>query len=268
VVAALVRIVIPPGMTLEYVDLAAARERRGTRIVTASVVASPWSEAAKGLFVVAGLPAVVVPRGAVSPEVTAWLGGIDNVPVVLHDDDPPRTSWAPIVGLVARLAPGVLVPADVGERAQLMGLIDLVAGEGGLGWTSRLAMIHASFASQGERGFAVPVAKYLARRYGFSRELTEQDLIARVRAQLDILGAQLRGPYFGGDRPSALDVYAATFLTPLTIIDDAVCPQMIEPLRRAFASARDLLADHVPPALWAHRAMMFERHLPLPIRLA
>ena len=35
-----------------------------------------------------------------------------------------------------------------------------------------------------------------------------------------------------------------------------------------FAAARELLATEVPGELWAHRARMFERHLPLPIRLA
>ncbi len=255
-------------MTLEYVDLATARDRKGTRIVTASAVASPWSEAAKGLFVVAGLPAVVVPRGPLSPEVTDWLGGLDNVPVVLHESEPARTNWAAIVGLVARLAPGTLVPTDPAERARQMGFLDLVAGEGGLGWTSRLAMIHASFASDGERGFGLPVAKYLAKRYGFSRQLTEAGLVETVKGQLAALRAELTDSYFGGSRPSALDVYVATFLTPLTVLDDSVCPQMIEPLRHAFAAARELFAAHVPDALWALRTRMFEQHLPLPIRLA
>jgi glutathione S-transferase len=255
-------------MSLEYVDLATARDRRGTRIVTAGAVASPWSEAAKGMFALAQLPAVVLARGPLTPEFSAWLPGIDNVPVVLHDDEPPRTNWGQIVGLVARLAPGTLVPLDPSERAKMMGLIDLVAGEGGLGWTSRLAMIQTSFASQGERGFALPIAKYLAKRYGFSRELSASDLVDSVRARFGLLSAELRGAYFGGDRVSALDIYVATFLTPLTVIDDTVCPQMIEPLRRAFAAARELLAGEVPQALWTHRAMMFDKHLPLPIRLA
>ena len=255
-------------MTLEYVDLQTARGLHGTRLVTASSVASPWSEAAKGLFTIAQLPAAVVPRGPLSPEVTAWLGGIDNLPVVLHEDEPPRTNWAAIVGLVARLAPNALVPSDPADRARIMGMIDLIAGEGGIGWTSRLAMIHASFASQGERGFALPIAKFLAKRYGFSRDLSADDLVSRVRTQLGVLRGVLRGPYFDGDRVGALDVYAATFLTPLTVIDDRVCPQMIEPLRRAFAAARELLSGEVPDELWAHRTLMFERHLALPIRLA
>jgi glutathione S-transferase len=255
-------------MHIEYVDFAAARELRGTRIVTSAVVASPWSEAVKGMFAVARLPAAIVAKAPGATDVAAWLGGIDNVPAVLHDDEPPRTNWAAIVGLVARLTPGTLVPDDPAARAHAMGLVELVAGEGGLGWTSRLAMIHTSFATQGERGFALPIAKYLARRYGFTRELTAEQIIARVRAQLATLRGELRGPYFGGDAVTALDIYTATFLTPLTVIDDRVCPQMIEPVRKAFSAARELLAVEVPDELWTHRAMVFERHLALPIRLA
>ena len=47
---------------LEYVDFATARAARGTRIVTSALVVSPWSEAVKGMFRVAQLPALVVAR--------------------------------------------------------------------------------------------------------------------------------------------------------------------------------------------------------------
>ncbi len=255
-------------MTLEYVSLETLRERRGTRIVTPATVASPWSEATKGLFAIAQLPAAVFARMPGTTEVTAALGGIDNVPVVLHDDEPPRTNWAGIVGLCARLAPDALIPSDPAARAKMMGLIELIAGEGGLGWTSRLAMIHASFDSQGERGFLLPIAKYLAKRYGFSRDLNATTLRDRVRSQFSVLRAELHGPYFAGERVSALDVYATCFLIPLATVDDSVCPQMAAPVRKAFAAARDLFAEDVPAELWAHRALMIERHLPLPIKLA
>src|SRR5689334_13116433 len=127
--------------TLEYVDLATARDARGTRIVTSALVPSPWSEAAKGLFVLAGLPALVVARPREAAEYTAWTGA-DNVPAVRHDDEPVRTSWAAISALASRLAgPGVLLPADPTARADAMGILELIAGEDGLGWCARLAMI-------------------------------------------------------------------------------------------------------------------------------
>jgi glutathione S-transferase len=247
----------------EYVDVAAARAAKGTRIVTSALVASPWSEAAKGLFTVAKLPAVVVGRPRDPTEITAWTG-VDNVPVVLHEDEPARTSWAAIVGLVARLAPDTVVPAEPRARAELMGLLELVAGEDGLGWNGRLAMIRASFESQGDRGFPLPVAQYLAKRYGY---VEGKDLRARVGEILAVLRERLGDREYFGDRVTALDIYTATFLTPLSVIDDAACPQMAAPLRRAFASARELCGDLVPDALWAHRTRMFERHLAWPIRL-
>lgn len=220
------------------------------------------------MFVVANLPALVVGRPRDAADITQWTG-VDNVPVVLHDDEPARTNWAAIVGLASRLAgPDVLVPSDPEQRSALMGLVELVAGEQGLGWNARLSMIHASFESEGKRGFSLPVAGYLAKRYGHTRSLDTDALRGRVANQLRILDEKLTGSYFAGTRPGALDVYAATFLTPLTVIDDAVCPQMAPPIRTAFAAAKDLLGDLVPARLWAHRTMMFERHLALPIRLA
>ena len=250
---------------LEYVDLATARSAKGTRIVTSALVASPWSEAVKGMFRVAPLPAFVVARGREANDITAWTG-VDNVPVVLHDAEPPRTNWAAIVGLVARLAPDTLVPADPRLRAEQLGWLELVAGEEGIGWNARLAMIRASQESNGERGFPLAVAVYLAQRYGF---VAGVDIRSRVAEQLALLRERLRGrPYFGGERVSALDIYVATFLTPLSVVDEAACPMMSGSLRRAFASARELLADLVPEELWTHRTTMFERHLAWPIRLS
>ena len=251
-------------MALQYIDVAAARAARGTRIVTSALVPSPWSEAAKGLFVLAGLPALVVARGRDTKDIVAWTG-VDNVPVVLHEDEPMRTCWAAIVGLVARLAPGSVVPIDPIARAELLGWLELVAGEGGLGWNARLAMIDTSL-TEGH-GFPVAVAEWLGKRYGYTTEVGA-GLRDRVGAQLAALAGRLRGDYFGAAAPNALDCYVACFLTPLSVIDDATCPQMSAPLRVAFGCARERLADLVPPELFALRTRMFDRHLALPIQLA
>ncbi len=253
-------------MSLQYVDLEAARTARGTRIVTSAMVPSPWSEAIKGLFELAKLPALVVARPRNSADFTTWTQA-DNVPVVLHDDEPNRTCWSAIVGLAARLAPGVLVSLDPAERATQLGLLELVAGEEGLGWNARLAMVHASFESDGARGFPLPIATYLAKRYGHTPAISTALLRERVGAQLAILRDHLRGDYFAA-QPMALDVYSATFLTPFSVIDDAVCPQMTPSLRATFGAAHELFKDLVPASLVAHRARMFERHLTSPIRLS
>ncbi|HEX4452123.1 MAG TPA: glutathione S-transferase family protein [Kofleriaceae bacterium] len=258
---------------LEYVDLAAAKEATGTRIVVAGAVPSPWSQATKGMFRIAKLPAVVVRKMPGDREPAAWTG-VDNVPVVLHGKEPARTSAVAIVALVARLAPDAgLVPHDPGERADVMGLVELFAGEDGLGWNGRLAMIHAGIVSDGARGFGQPVAGYLAKRYGYdpaerSDVAARNHVRARVAAQLAHLEARLAGrDYFGGERPNAVDIYAATFLTPLFALGEADCPRILPMVRQGFAAAAEEFGALVPAALAALRARMFERHLAWPIEL-
>jgi hypothetical protein len=251
-------------MSLEYVDLETAKAARGTRLVVNSLVPSPWSEAMKGLFAIAKLPALAVRRGMDGTAIDAWTG-IDNAPAVLHDREPIRSNWAAIVGFVDRKAAGIL-PTDLGVRAAAMGTLDLIAGEAGIGWNARLSMIHASLATEGA-GFPPPIAKYLAKRYGYSPE-TVESTHARMLAQLGFLAAKLTGDYFGGVAPDAIDVYCATFLTPIAApISDTECPNILPPLRAAFAQAHAAFGTHVPPSLLAHRERMFARHLTRPIVL-
>jgi len=203
------------------------------------------------------------PRDA---QLLEWTG-IDSVPVVLHGKEPVRTCWAQIVGLAARLAPGAVLPADPVARADAMGLLELIAGEEGLGWNGRLAMIHASVTSNGARGFAPQVAAFLGKRYGYSTAIAE-GLRARVMAQLATLAARLGSrSYFGGEHPNAVDIYLATFLTPLVALTEADCPKLLPPLRAAFATAAEAFGALVAPELLAVRARMFEHHLPFPIEL-
>jgi glutathione S-transferase len=257
---------------LEFVDVATARAAPGVRIVVSGLVPSPWSEATKGLFRLAGVPVLAVRRMRDATEITAWTG-VDNVPVVFHNAEPARSNWAAITALAARLAgPGALLPDDVGARADAMGVLHEIAGEDGIGWNSRLAMIDASVTSEGKRGFPAPIGQYLARRYGYSPEAFAHSR-ARIEGQLQLvrdrlLAQRARGhAYLGGARPSALDIYIAAFLTPLspTLKDD--CPQLEPVLLQAFRTAHDELGALVPAELTDHRKMVYQRHLTWPIAL-
>ncbi|HET7504930.1 MAG TPA: hypothetical protein VFK02_28095 [Kofleriaceae bacterium] len=257
---------------IDFVDVATARSASGVRIVVSGLVPSPWSEAAKGLFRIANVPVLAVRRGRDAAEINAWTG-IDNVPVVLHAGEPARTSWAAITTLAARLAgPDVVIPEGLDARVEAMGLLHEIAGEDGLGWISRLAMIDASITSEGKRGFPLPVGQYLARRYGYTPDAFALGR-ARIERQLEalrdrLLAHEARGhTYLGGSRVSALDVYLATFLTPLSDITPDDCPQLEPLLRQAFSCAREAFGALVPAELWAHRRLMFERHLAWPIAL-
>ncbi|WP_437808714.1 hypothetical protein [Sorangium sp. So ce1078] len=181
---------------IEFVDVATARAARGVRMVASGMVPSPWSEAAKGLFRLQGVPVRVVRFSRDDAELAAWMRA-DNVPVVFHDDEPPRAHWAAITTLAARLGPpGALLPDDVGHRVRTVGLLHEIAGEEGLGWNARLLMIHGSMTSGGKRGFPLPVAHYLAARYGYSPAIDLDRVRARIATTLSALAARLDG---GGD---------------------------------------------------------------------
>lgn len=257
---------------IEYVDLATARSARGVRIVVSGFVPSPWSEAAKGLFRIAKVPVLAVRRTRDAADVTAWTG-VDNVPVVVHEAEPPRTHWAAITALAARLAgPGVLIPEEVTARADAMGALEQIAGEDGVGWNARLAMIHASLTSDGARGFPLPIGSYLAKRYGYTPEAAALSR-GRIERQLQSLRERLLTQralghaFLGGARVSAIDVYVATFLTPLSAIPEKDCPGLAPALRHAFGAAHEELGHLVPAELSAHREMLFQSHLAWPIEL-
>src|SRR5439155_15050264 len=123
---------------IDFVDVATARSAPGVRIVVSSLVPSPWSEATKGLFRIADVPVLAVRRGRDAAEITAWTG-VDNVPVVFHAAEPPRTNWAAITMLAAQLAgPDAVIPEEIGARVEAMGLLHEIAGEHGIGWNARL----------------------------------------------------------------------------------------------------------------------------------
>jgi glutathione S-transferase len=258
--------------TLEFVDVGTARAAEGVRMVVSGLVPSPWSEAAKGVFAIAGIPVLAVRRMRDGAEITAWTG-VDNVPVVLHGDEPARTHWAAITTLAARLgAADAVIPTDVAARAEAMGLLHEIAGEDGVGWNARLAMIDVTLATDGARGFPLAVGQRLAKRYGYTPAAARSSG-ARIQQQLGHLSGRLAAQqalghaYLGGPRVSALDVYLATFLTPLSDIPPEECPGLAPVLRQAFGCAHEALGELVPAELRSHRRMIFERHLTWPIAL-
>ncbi len=245
-----------------FVDLETARSAPGLRLVLSGIVPSPWSEAAKGLFQAKRIPYRVVRFRSDDAALAAWTG-THNAPVVFYDDEPPRSGWREIAELAERL---------VGERSLAPADPDLlrdIAGEDGLGWCSRLVMIHAGVESGGARGFPLPVAHYLAAKYGYSPERIPmaRARIADVLGGLDGMLASGGREYLLGDHPSALDVYAATFLTPLVGVTERECPAMRPALRPAFQALGEEAGSGVTEALRSHRMRVLERHLEWPIVL-
>jgi glutathione S-transferase len=258
--------------TLTFVDVETARAASGPRLVVAGSLPSPWSEAAKGIFHVKALPIQVVGYPRIDDAFRTWTGAL-NVPVLLADEEPPRTGWAEILGFAERWGGEVrLIPAEPEARIRHQGLAHELCGEGGFGWCSRLVMTDGGLTSAGTRSFPLPVAQYLARKYGYAPERIPWAL-ARMRDILALFDTELARSraaghhYLLGPRLTALDIYLATFLTSTLPLADADCPQLLPRVRPAFAYLGEQIGADIPPALVAHREHVFEKYLPRPIVL-
>jgi glutathione S-transferase len=256
-------------MTFAYVSVEEAIERRGVRMVVVGNVPSPWGEAAKGILHVKGIEWAAVRLAYDSEALQQWAGQRSG-PVLIYDDERPRSGWVEILLLAERLAPAPpLIPAKAGERALAFGLAHEICGEGGLGWSRRLQLIHAGLNNSG--GFPERVSKYLAKKYGYT-PAAGAAAGARVAELLAMLAARLKAQqhagsrYCIGDSLTAVDVYSATFTAMLGPLPPEVC-KMDANTRAAF-SARDADIDAaLDPVLFAHRDMMYGQHLELPLSL-
>lgn len=256
-------------MSYEYISVEEAIEHPGLRMVVIGKIPSGWSEAAKGILHVKRIPWAAVRLVYDNEALKNWAGDRSG-PIAIYEKERPRSHWSEILMLAERLAPTPsLLPADPADRALMFGLAHEICGEGGLGWTRRLQMIHAGLNNAG--GFAPQVAKYLARKYGYTPEAGAA-AGERVAAVLTMLAARLKAqqatgsPYYIGNALTAVDIYSATFLALLRPLPEEQCA--MDPATRAAFETRDPVTDAaLDPVLLAHREMMYAKHLELPLRL-
>jgi glutathione S-transferase len=246
-----------------------AIKRSGLRMVVVGDVPSPWGEAAKGILHIKGIEWVAVRLTYDSELLKEWAGQRD-APVVIHENERPRSSWAEILLLAERLAPSPsLLPPDPADRALVFGLAHEICGEGGLGWSRRLQLVHTGLCNAG--GFPQRVAKYLGKKYGYSPEVGAA-AGPRVADLLSMLIARLRvqrhagSRYYVGNSLTAVDVYSATFAAMFDPLPPEQC-RMDASTRAAF-SARDSHTDAaLSPILFEHRDMMYREYLEQPLSL-
>ncbi|GAC1455032.1 MAG: hypothetical protein PVSMB6_11660 [Steroidobacteraceae bacterium] len=255
-------------MPVQYLGVAEAIKRGGLRMVVVGDVPSPWGEAAKGLLHIKGIEWAAVRLVYDSAPLAEWAGQRSG-PIAIYESERPRSGWAEILLLAERLAPvPSLLPADPTERALAFGLAHEICGEGGLGWSRRLQLVHTGL--QGAGGFPARVAKYLGRKYGYSPEAGTA-AGPRVTQLLGMLGARLKtqgaagSRYYVGSALSAVDVYSATFAAMFSPLPPAHC-QMESSMRAAFESREAQIEAGLEPIL-EHRDMMYREYLELPLSL-
>jgi len=256
-------------MPFEYASVEDAIERSGLRMVVVGGVPSLWGEAAKGILHIKRIAWTAVRLSYDSEPLKQWAGQRSG-PVAIYHDERPRSGWAEILLLAERLAPKpALLPADAAERALMFGLAHEICGEGGLGWTRRLQMVHAGL--QGHGGFAPRVAPYLAKKYGYSPEVGV-GASERVAQLLRMLAARLQAQhaagssYYIGTRVGAVDVYSATAMAMFRPLPHEQCA-MEAATRQAFEFREPVSEAALDPILLAHRDRMYAAHLELPLSL-
>jgi glutathione S-transferase len=256
-------------MSFEYVSVEEAIKGRGLRMVVVGEVPSPWGEAAKGFLHIKGINWVAVRLAYDSEPLRQWAGQRSG-PVAVYENERPRSGWAEILLLAERLtAKPSLLPTDPFDRALVFGLAHEICGEGGLGWSRRLQLVHAGL--NGAGGFSERVSKYLGKKYGYSPEVGA-DADVRVAQLLRMLAERLKAQhragsrYYVGNFLTAVDVYSATFTAMFGPLPSAQCK--MDPSTRAAFESRDRRIEAALDAiLFEHRDMMYANTLELPLAL-
>ncbi|MGZ5240811.1 MAG: hypothetical protein ACXWCN_11850 [Caldimonas sp.] len=256
-------------MTVTYVSVEEAIARDGLRMVVFGGVPSGWGEAAKGILHIKRIEWLAVRLAYDSEPLKQWAGQ-RSAPVAVYGKEPPRAGWREILELAERVAPNPrLLPDDPATRSLVLEIANEICGEGGLGWSRRLQLVHAGLSDSG--GFPARAASYLGKKYGYSAEAGAASggrvvellgkLVARLKAQHEA-GSR----YYVGDTVSAVDVYAATFLAMFRPLPQDVCA-MDAVTRAAFETLDAQTAAALDPVLFEHRDGMYAEHLELPLSL-
>ncbi len=256
-------------MPINYLKLEEAKQQSGLRMVVVPGIPSPWGEAAKGIMKVKNIEWSAVRLDPRDKDMSQWTGS-RSAPVAIYNDEAPRHGWSEILLLAERLSPEpALLPNDAALRAQALGVCHEICGEMGLGWSRRLDSVHSGL--QGTGGYAQPIAQYLAKKYHYYPELATQ---YRQRI-IDLLGmlanmlhqqADAGQPFYMGDTLSAVDLYSAAFMATFKPLPDDQCA-MLPPIRSAFESLDDPIAQALDPILIKHRDFIYTEFLELPLSL-
>jgi len=239
------------------------------RMVVVGQVPSPWGEAAKAFFHLKRIDFAAVRLVYDSDALKAWARELSG-PVVIYDDEAPRSGWAEILMLAERLAPApALLPMTPDARGRALLLADKFCGRDGLGWNRRLQLVHAGHSGIG--GFNPRIAGYLGGKYGYDAARAPAS-DARVLELLGELSAVLRAQrdaghsYYLGDTLTAVDIYSAAFMALFKPLPDAQCA-MHPGVRAALEWLDAPTAAALDPILLEHRDLVYQRHLELPLSL-
>ena len=252
---------------MKYLSVEEAIDMPGLRLVLTAGVPGPWGESAKAILRYKQLDYTPVRQegGGENAALRDWTGQT-SAPVAVYDELPPACHWLDVLMLAERLAPAIpLVPLDCAARVTVLGLSALIVGMDGFGWHRRLQMLAPMMTLAEPPEFAL----CLGRKYGWSKQALAAST-ARLQAISVELDSQLArqaaagSDYLVGSTVSAADFYWANFAGMLKPLGPEMNP-MPDYMRATYESGDAATLACLTPRLEAHRDMMYERHIALPL---
>ena len=258
---------------LKYATIQEAKTMSGLRLILgASTVPGPWREACKGMFYVKGVPYTPVAsagQDGSQRELVEWTAQT-SAPVAIWNDERPRSTWIEQLYLAERLQPEpALIPANADDRVLMLGMINEIRGENGLGWQRRHLLIKGNVSNPAADQRAKDFWHRFGGKYLFSEE-TAAAAPARVASILKFLAERLDrqkakgSKFFIGDKLSAVDIYWATFAALIRPMPPELCP-MATSFREMYTEKNPLIMAATAPSLMEHRDFIYSEYLELPV---
>jgi len=269
---------------INYISIREARGMPGLRMVLGEfTLPGPWHEACKGVYYVKGLDYIPVKSandgaadiqvgmGDSQSDLVEWTAQ-SSAPVVVWNDERPRSQWNDQLYLAERLSPEPrLIPTDSDDRIRMFGLANELLGEGGLCFLKRHFMVSVPLESEAQDTPEHELFSFLGSKYGYD-ENKLQTHSSRIVGILASMSAQLARQraldrhYLIGEQLSALDIYWATTCGFLDPMPEDRCPMSTDFRQPHFyGSVNSDISNALTSELRAHRDFIYEEHLQLPI---
>jgi hypothetical protein len=151
----------------------------------------------------------------------------------------------------------------------MFGYSNEICGENGFAWSKRLTMIHGTVTNPKTDAATRTFWLQFGTKYGYSAPAAEA-APARMAEIVRFLGARLEqqqangSRFFIGTQLSALDIYWATFAALVQPLPPEQCP-MATAFRDFYTEKNPVVTAAVSPLLLAHRDLIYQQYLELPI---
>lgn len=252
---------------MKYIPVKEAVDAPGLRLVLTAGVPGPWGEAAKSILAHKNIvyAAVYQQGGGENKTLMDWTGQ-SSAPVAVYEDQPPVCHWLDLLMLAERLAPECpLVPAQSAPRVEVLGLSALIAGVDGFGWNRRLQMLAPMLALKEPP----EMISRMANKYGWSESAhgIATERLQAISAELDnrlVEQKRAGSDYLVGSDVSAADFYWANFAGMVKPLGQQDNP-MPDYMRATYETVDEHTRACLTPRLEAHRDMMYQRHIALPL---